>query len=600
MRKLIESIISGGGNTMSISNVLALFSGIALFLYGMTLMSDGLKKVAGNSLEVILYKLSSNLFKGILLGTGITAAIQSSSATSVMVVGFVNSKMMKLKQAIGVIMGAIIGTSITGWIISLSSLEGTSGILQLLSTDSLTAIIAIIGIYLRMFCKHTKQKQLGDILMGFAVLMFGMKAMSGSVSGLRNSEVFINMLTTFSNPVIGILVGALFTAVIQSASAAVGILQALSTTGAITFEIAYPMLMGIGIGASLPVLMTALGASRDGKRASLSYLIVDIMGAVLGTVIFYGLNAAFHFELLTTPLNTFNIALVNTLYRIAFVILLAPFVGLIEKITGFIIKEDEDEEELWEEDRLEERFVAHPALAIEQIRLTINSMANFTMDNIANACAIAFKYDEKKFNKVVKKEDIVDRYTDKLGTYIIKVTRKELTKIQNKELSVYLHAISDFERISDHAMNIAESAKEFNENQATFSTAATDELKTLALAVQDMLSICIQAFTTGNLRLAFAIEPFEEMIDQISEKMKTNHIERLKNSECTIVNGIVFNDTITDLERIADHCSNIALAMLEAADDSIEIHHLSDSFTDQQKKEYKELLDNYKSKYGIE
>lgn len=585
---------------MSISNVLALFSGIALFLYGMTLMSDGLKKVAGNSLEVVLYKLSSNLFKGILLGTGITAAIQSSSATSVMVVGFVNSKMMKLKQAIGVIMGAIIGTSITGWIISLSSLEGTSGILQLLSTDSLTAIIAIIGIYLRMFCKHTKQKQLGDILMGFAVLMFGMKAMSGSVSGLRNSEVFINMLTTFSNPVIGILVGALFTAVIQSASAAVGILQALSTTGAITFEIAYPMLMGIGIGASLPVLMTALGASRDGKRASLSYLIVDIMGAVLGTVIFYGLNAAFHFELLTTPLNTFNIALVNTLYRIAFVILLAPFVGLIEKITGFIIKEDEDEEELWEEDRLEERFVAHPALAIEQIRLTINSMANFTMDNISNACAIALKYDEKRFNKVVKKEDIVDRYTDKLGTYIIKVTRKELTKIQNKELSVYLHAISDFERISDHAMNIAESAKEFNENQATFSTAATDELKTLALAVQDMVSICIQAFTTGNLRLAFAIEPFEEMIDQICEKMKTNHIERLKNSECTIVNGIVFNDTITDLERIADHCSNIALAMLEAADDSIEIHHLSDSFTDQQKKEYKELLDNYKSKYGID
>ena len=347
---------------MSISNVLALFSGVALFLYGMTLMGDGLKKVAGNSLEVILYKLSSNPLKGIALGAGVTAVIQSSSATSVMVVGFVNSKMMKVKQAIGIIMGAIIGTSITGWIVSLSSIEGSSGILELLSTDSLTAIIAIIGIYLRMFCKHTRQKQIGDIMMGFAVLMFGMKAMSSSVSGLRNSEVFINMLTNFSNP----LIGALFTAVIQSASAAVGILQALSATGAITFEVAFPMLMGIAVGASLPVLLSALGASSDGKRSAFAYLLVDVLGAVIIGVLFYSLNMFMHFSFVEMSLNTVSIALLNTVYRVIMVLMLAPCIGLIEKICRIIVKDDEEEEELYEEDRLEERFIAHPALAIEQ------------------------------------------------------------------------------------------------------------------------------------------------------------------------------------------------------------------------------------------
>ena len=585
---------------MSISNVLALFSGVALFLYGMTLMGDGLKKVAGNSLEVILYKLSSNPLKGIALGAGVTAVIQSSSATSVMVVGFVNSKMMKVKQAIGIIMGAIIGTSITGWIVSLSSIEGSSGILELLSTDSLTAIIAIIGIYLRMFCKHTRQKQIGDIMMGFAVLMFGMKAMSSSVSGLRNSEVFINMLTNFSNPLIGILVGALFTAVIQSASAAVGILQALSATGAITFEVAFPMLMGIAVGASLPVLLSALGASSDGKRSAFAYLLVDVLGAVIIGVLFYSLNMFMHFSFVEMSLNTVSIALLNTVYRVIMVLMLAPCIGLIEKICRIIVKDDEEEEELYEEDRLEERFIDHPALAIEQCRITINNMALITRDNICNACALLDGFSDKGFKKVEKKEDIIDRYADKLGTYMVKVTRKELNKQQNSEISKYLHTIEDFERIGDHGMNIAEAIRDLDQKKLGFTDEAKKELSSLVLAVEDMLTLTAEAFINNDLKLAYSIDPFESVVDDICEKLKLNHVERLKKGNCTIEAGIAFNDLITDLERIGDHCNNVFISMLEQEMDDYDMHQIKNTFTTDQIRDYNQLLETYKVKYSVE
>ena len=585
---------------MSISNVLALFSGVALFLYGMTLMGDGLKKVAGNSLEVILYKLSSNPLKGIALGAGVTAVIQSSSATSVMVVGFVNSKMMKVKQAIGIIMGAIIGTSITGWIVSLSSIEGSSGILELLSTDSLTAIIAIIGIYLRMFCKHTRQKQIGDIMMGFAVLMFGMKAMSSSVSGLKNSKVFINMLTNFSNPLIGILVGALFTAVIQSASAAVGILQALSATGAITFEVAFPMLMGIAVGASLPVLLSALGASSDGKRSAFAYLLVDVLGAVIIGVLFYSLNMFMHFSFVEMSLNTVSIALLNTVYRVIMVLMLAPCIGLIEKICRIIVKDDEEEEELYEEDRLEERFIAHPALAIEQCRITINNMALITRDNICNACALLDGFSDKGFKKVEKKEDIIDRYADKLGTYMVKVTRKELNKQQNAEISKYLHTIEDFERIGDHGMNIAEAIRDLDQKKLGFTDEAKKELSSLVLAVEDMLTLTAEAFINNDLKLAYSIDPFESVVDDICEKLKLNHVERLKKGNCTIEAGIAFNDLITDLERIGDHCNNVFISMLEQEMDDYDMHQIKNTFTTDQIRDYNQLLETYKVKYSVE
>lgn len=585
---------------MNLTNVLALLSGVALFLFGMTLMSDNLKKVAGNSLELFLYKLSSNPLKAILFGTGITAAIQSSSATSVMVVGFVNSKMMKTKQAIAVIMGAIIGTSITGWIVSLSSINGSNGFFEIFSTDSLTAIIAIVGIYLRMFTKHTKQKHVGDILMGFAILMFGMKAMSNSVSVLKDSPLFIKLITDFSNPLIGVLVGVVFTAVIQSASAAVGILQALSSTGAIDFSVAFPILMGIGIGASLPVILSSLSASIEGKRVAFSYLIINTFGAVIMSILFYGLNALLNLGISNMILNTFSIALINTLYRAIFILLLSPFIDLIDSFTKRIIKSnDEDDEDVYEEDLLEDRFIAHPALAIEQCRLSINSMARFTMDNIQHACQLLINYNDKLFEKVNKKEDIVDRYADKLGTYLVKVTRKELTKSQNEQVTKFLHAIGDFERISDHALNIAQSAQQINEEGVTFSDSGNKEMNTLALAVCDMLAITVEAFLNNNINLAYTIEPFEQTIDDITEKMKENHIERLKNNECTLVHGIAFNDLITDLERVGDHCSNIALTIIGLESDSLDMHNFEANLTQEQKEHYNDLLNSYKSKYGI-
>ena len=584
---------------MSVADILSLFSGIALFLFGMTLMGDNLKKVAGNSLELILYKLSGSPLKGILLGTGVTAVIQSSSATSVMVVGFVNSGMMKVKQAIGVIMGAIIGTSITGWIISLSSIDSSaSGILELFSTESLTAIIAIIGIILRMFTKHSKQKSIGDIMLGFAVLMFGMKTMSGSVAGLRDSQTFINLLTNFSNPVIGILVGTAFTAVIQSASAAVGILQALSSTGAITFSIALPILMGIAIGASVPVILSALGASSDGKRSAWSYLIIDLIGCVVISILYYGLGLIFNFTIDHLVLNTFSIALVNTVFRVLMIVLLAPFIKQIEKLTRILIK-DNEEEEKWDEDRLEERFLGHPTLALEQTRIVINQMAERTLDNVCRACELLTKYDDKAFKKVNSKEEIIDRYADKLSTYLVKVTKKELNSEQNNTASKYLQSLVDFERIGDHALNIAEAANEVFENKVSFSSAGKIELANIITAIQDMLKMTVEAFINNEIEKAQSIEPFEQAIDDLCSEMKENHIERIREGKCTLEHGIIFNDLLADFERIADHCENIAVEILETVEGTHDSHVIKTKLHNSYKEEFDKLYNEYMAKYQI-
>jgi len=581
---------------MSVSNILALFSGVSLFLFGMSLMGDSLKKVAGNSLEVILYKLAGSPLKGILLGTGVTAVIQSSSATSVMVVGFVNSGMMKIKQAIGVIMGAIIGTSITGWIISLSSIESTSGILELLSTDSLTAIIAIIGIILRMFIKNTKQKNIGDILLGFAVLMFGMKTMSGSVAPLRQSPAFINLLINFSNPIIGILIGAAFTAIIQSASAAVGILQALSITGAITLSNAFPILVGIAIGASVPVIVSSLNANVDAKKSAWSYLVIDVLGGIIVTIIFYIFSSKFD---LAMSLNTFQIALLNTLMRVIMIICLSPLISLIEKISSLFVRNVEQDDDRYEEDKLEERFIMHPALAIEQIRIVINQMADITQANISRACQLIEHYSEKEYEKTYTKEEIVDQYTDKLGTYIVKVTRNELDQKQNNAITKYLQAISDFERISDHSINIADAAKEIHDNKTVFSKDAQKEINTLLVAIQDMVTITVEAFKNEDLDLAYTVGPFEELIDDITAKIKQNHIDRIRQGICTLEHGIVLNDLLTDLERVADHSDNIAIEMIETSESSLEAHRYEIEMKSKKGEDFKKLYKHYSEEYKI-
>ena len=586
---------------MGVSNILELLGGVALFLFGMALMGDSLKKVAGNKLELILFRLSSTPLKGILLGTGVTAVIQSSSATSVMVVGFVNSGMMKVRQAIGVVMGAIIGTSITGWIICLSDLGGgASGWLELLSTDTLTAVIAVIGIILRMFAGSSTKKHVGEILLGFAVLMFGMKAMSGSVYELRSSEVFINMLTTFSNPLLGILLGLVFTSVIQSASAAVGILQALAITGAIRFDIALPIIMGIAIGAAVPVLLSALGASADGKRTALSYLLVDTLGVIVFSAIFYTLNAVIGFSFMSMAMSAVSLALLNTVFRFVIVILLAPFIPQLEKLGCLIIRDKASGgEELQDFERLEERFLNHPALAVEQSRLTVNAMAKKSKENLFGAFALIDAYSDEGFDRVNRLEDIIDKYEDKLGTYLIHITSRELNPEQNGAVGKYLHAINDFERISDHALNIAECAKELHDKEITFSSKGEKELNVLICAVSEIVGTAVSAFVDNDIERAYRVEPLEELIDNLCDEMKMHHIDRLQKGICTLHHGFVFNDLLTNLERVSDHCSNIAVAMIELESESFDAHEYINSLIEVRSHCFDEYYEEYSKKYVL-
>ena len=579
---------------MNLADALSLLGGVSLFLFGMTLMGEGLKLVAGNKLELILYKLSGTPLKGILLGTGVTAVIQSSSATSVMVVGFVNSGMMKMKQAISIIMGAIIGTSITGWIISLSDLGGSNGLLSLLSTETLSAITAIVGIYLRLFSKKQTHHHIGDILMGFAILMFGMKAMSSSVSSLRESEVFISLLTQFSNPILGIIIGMVFTTVIQSASASVGILQALSSTGAITFEIALPIIMGIAIGASVPVLLSALGASTDGKRTALSYLVVDTLGVIVFSLLFYSINALVHFTFMSTPLRSVNIALLNTVFRLIVVALLLPFISLLEKLVSTLIKDkkQEQDKELDDIKRLEERFISYPPLAVENARIAINKMGELAEKNILDAFNLLRNgYTDGGFDEVERIEGVIDKYEDSIGTYLTKLTGREMPKDLNRSVAKYLHTLTDFERISDHALNIAESAREIKEKGITFTPNALHEMDVMMKALERIVHITVSSFAENDLDKAYLVEPLEEVIDDLCEKMRFNHVDRLTKGECTILNGYVFNDLIGNYERISDHCSNTAATLIEMEEGVFGLHTYTNEVKDRHTHNFEE---NYK------
>ncbi len=584
---------------MGIADVISLLGGIALFLFGMSLMGEGLKKVAGSRLELVLYKLSSTPLKGVLLGTGVTAVIQSSSATSVMVVGFVNSGMMKVRQAIGVIMGAILGTSVTGWILCLSSLEGGSGVVQLLSTEVLTGIVAVVGIILRMFTGKSSNRHVGEILLGFAVLMYGMSAMSGAVSPLRESEAFIRILTSFSNPLLGILVGLAFTSVLQSASAAVGILQALAVTGAITFDVALPIIMGIAIGAAVPVLLSALGANLHGKRTAFIYLLIDVLGVLTWSLLFYGANAIFRFPFMGTVMSSVSIALMNTLFRLATVIVLLPCIGLMERLVELLFPDDGSVAEEQEMDRLEERFLQHPALSIEQSRLVTNSMAQRSQGNLLMAVDLRSRWSDKDFRLVGETESIIDRYEDKLGTYLMKITSKSLSAAQSEEVSKYLHTISDFERISDHALNISEAAKEIHDKNLQFSPEACHELEVMESAVREILSVAVSAFVDNDPLRAARVEPLEEIIDGLCDEMKSHHVDRLQSGACTLNQGFVFNDLLTNYERVADHCSNIAVAIIELESDSFDTHEYLSSVRAMKSHSFAQYYEEYKQQYHL-
>ena len=585
---------------MGISNIITLFGGVALFLFGMSLMGEGLKKVAGSKLELLLYKLSSTPLKGLLLGAGVTAIIQSSSATSVMVVGFVNSGMMKVRQAMTVIMGAIIGTSITGWIICLSYMEGSSGLVSLLSTSSISAIVAVIGIVLRMFSKKQAKRHVGDILLGFAVLMFGMQAMSGAVAPLRNSPAFIRFMTAFSNPLLGILVGAAFTAVLQSASAAVGILQALSVTGAIRFVEAFPLLLGIGIGAAVPVLLSALGARTNGRRTAWAYLVVQTLGAIFCAAVWYIADGIADFSIKQMVMSPVSIAAVNTIFRVVCAIVLLPFNGAIEKLLNTLIKESSQEREANADfDRLDERFLRHPALAVEQSRMTINAMARKARENVGDAMVLLYEYSDELAKKVEQDEDLVDRYEDKIGTYLMKLTGSELSPKENELVSEYLHTLSDFERISDHAMNIRQVAQEKHDKKISFSENGEHEMDVLLSAVNEILALAITAFISEDYEKAYQVEPLEEHIDVLCDELKLRHVERLQKGECSLQIGFVFNDLLTNFERVADHCSNIAVAMIELNQDEFQAHDYINNLKELRSHNFDALYNQYAEKYKI-
>lgn len=565
-----------------------------MFMFGMGLMGDGLKKVAGSRLEIFLGKMTGTPLKGILFGTGITAVIQSSSATSVMTVGFVNSGMMKFRQAIGIILGAILGTSVTGWVISLSQIQGAGTFTQLLSTSTLTGIIAVVGIILRTVKKNQTRVNVSDILMGFAVLMLGMSLMSGSVDELKGNDSFINMLTSFSNPILGVLVGVVFTAVLQSASAAVGILQALTATGVITFEIAFPLIMGIGIGASLPVLISAVGANTSGKRTAFVYLLIDTLGAGICTAIFYCCNAVFNFSFMNMTMTVVSIALTNTLFRLAEVILLSPMIGLMEKLTCLIIKDKGKSKKEKNKDTIfEDRFLPYPSLAVSQSAEAMNRMVRDTFDCFMSSKAIFGNYSESGYKKVVDYEDKTDEYEDAISTYIMKITMSELNATQNAEVSKILHTISDFERIADHSLGLAKMAKEMHDNSIKFSDEGMQDFIVLEDATADLLTLTVSAFIENNSAQATDIEALNRAVETLCDEIKTRHVERLRDGDCTLAFSPTFNNMLNDFERISAHCSNIGLAIVGLQSDSLEMHTINKAETDSIQDKFNEYLTKY-------
>ena len=499
-----------------------------------------------------MYKMTNTPLKGVALGAGVTCVIQSSSATTVMVIGFVNSMMMKLRQAISIIMGANIGTSITGWILCLSYIEGSGGWATILSTATISAIVAVVGIVLRMFGKRSVYRNMGNIMLGFAILMMGMQTMSGAVEPLRENEFFVSMLTMFSNPLMGILVGIAFTAVLQSASAAVGVLQALSVTGILTFASAFPIVLGIGVGAACPVLISSIGANKNGKRTALIYLLNDLFGMIFWGIVFYTANGFLHFGFIDRIMTPVSVAFINTIFRVATVCVLFPFIPKLEKLVCMLVKDSKEEmEEEADLELLEERLVIYPALAMGQCQRVISGMAKKVRKNVNRAMNLLNEYDQDRFEKVLRKEDLIDKYETRLGAYLMRLTKKELTTAQSRRMSLYLSTISDFERIGDHASYIAHLSNEMQESRLTFSEAAMDELNVVMGAVREVMNITARAFTEEDQNEGAKVSPLGVVITNLCDELKHNHVIRLGSGACGLEEGTVFNDILNSFTRIA-------------------------------------------------
>ena len=591
---------------MDIFGVLTLFGGLALFLYGMDTMGQGLEKVSGGRLEKILEKLTSNPIKAVLLGAGVTAVIQSSSATTVMVVGFVNSGIMKLSQAVGVIMGANIGTTVTSWILSLTGIESSNFFIQLLKPSSFSPILAVIGIIFMMFSKKERKKDIGTIMIGFAVLMFGMETMSDAVKPLAHHPEFTGILTMFSNPILGLIAGAVLTAVIQSSSASVGILQALCATGAVSYGTALPIIMGQNIGTCVTALLSSIGANKNARRAALVHLYFNLIGTAIFMVVFYAINAFVHFAFLADAATPVGIAVIHSCFNVAATIVLLPFSEGLVTLACMTIPDAAgaaaaaaQEETQDEFGLLDVRFLDTPAFAVEQCRNMTVRMAKLAKAALFMSVELLDEYDEKKAEAVAALEDRVDHYEDELGTYMVKLGSRHLSKNDSSTISLLLHCIGDFERISDHAMNLMEAAKEKHEKQMEFSKKAQKELSVFTSAVKDILELSIQSFENNDGGTAALVEPLEEVIDDLNTCVKANHIRRLQKGKCTIEQGFVLSDISTNYERVADHCSNIAISVIEIARDGFDTHGYLENLKRENDPKFAAQVELYRQKYAL-
>ena len=582
---------------MTIFNVFSLLGGLALFLFGMDIMGKALEKQAGGQLQKILSKLTDSPLKGFFLGLCVTAIIQSSSATTVMVVGFVNSGIMELHQAIGVIMGSNVGTTVTSWILSLSGLQGDSVLIKMLKPTSFSPLLAFIGILLYM-CKSEKKKGVGTILIGFAVLMTGMTTMSNAVLPLQNETWFTSLFTRFSNPLLGVLVGALVTGIIQSSSASVGILQALSATGVITYGSAIPIIMGQNIGTCVTALISSVGANKNARRAAMVHLYFNIIGVTLFLAMYYGLNLVLHFTFVNDTVTAWGIAVIHSVFNIAATAVLLPFANVLEKLAILTIPDDAEKESFA---LLDERLLKTPAVAVERARAATADMAELARVGVVQAMSLTHQWDDTLAQKVRDEEAKVDQYEDALGTYLVKLSSRELSHADSQSVNTLLHTISDFERISDHSVNLLSSAEEIHAKNIAFSQDAHEELQVLEGAVQDVLSRTTDAFRKADLHLASKVEPMETVVDELVRAIKARHVARLQAGSCSIEYGFVLEDLLTNYERVCDHCSNVAVAQIEVAQDSFDTHaYLNDLRYGNDTKEseqFRRRLDRYRERY---
>ncbi|MGN0680317.1 MAG: Na/Pi cotransporter family protein [Oscillospiraceae bacterium] len=587
---------------MSFNDILSMIGGLVVFMFGMHTLSNALEKFAGSRIETLLEKLTSNRFKGVALGALVTALIQSSAATTVMMVGFVNSGLMKLSQVISVIMGANIGTTATAWLVSLSSLSGGEGngvLGMIFSMDTIIAVIAVVGLVLAMFTKSDKKKTVGTILVGFALLMFGMDQMSGAAASLKDNEAFCSIMTMFSNPVLGVLVGALLTAVLQSSSVSIGILQSISNqTGTVTYSIALPIILGQNIGSCVTALISAIGANKNAKRVAIVHLYFNIIGTVFFLALFYTINAIFDLPFMQDQLNSVGIAVIHTTFNVLATALFLPFTKQLEKLACLTIRDKPDEESS-AIPMLDKRFLNTPSVAIEQCRNAAYKMADLTKKTLLMSLDLVEQFDSKVAQEVIENENTIDIYEDNIGSFILKISSKSLSEADSQVVTNLLHTIGDLERISDHAVNITEAAQEMHSKKIKFSAAAEREVGIMIDAVKEILDMSFRSFEESNITLAKDVEPLEDVIDILRTELKNRHVQRLRDGVCTIELGFILQDLLTNFERVSDHCSNIAVCLIQIHENSMDTHEYMNELKKLEKSEFMDEFNQYKHKYTL-